>query len=139
MKSSISTTWLNKMSFEVEVSGHKLLIDADENNGGENKGPRPKPLMLAALAGCTAMDVVSILQKMRVEFTDFKVHVDGNLTEEHPKYYDKMHIIYEFTGKNLPLEKLQKAVNLSEERYCGVGAFYKKVIPVTSEIKINEI
>jgi putative redox protein len=75
---------------------------------------------------------------MKVEFTDFKVLVDGNLTEEHPKYYDKMHVIYEFTGKNLPLDKIQKAVNLSEERYCGVGTFYRKVIPITSEIIIKE-
>jgi len=138
MKSQVTSTWLNKMSFEMEVGEHKFMVDADESVGGENKGPRPKPLMLAALAGCTAMDVVAILAKMRVEFIDFKVHVDGELTEEHPKYYKSMHIIYEFTGKDLPLDKLSKAVDLSKERYCGVNAFYSKVIEVTSEIKINE-
>jgi len=138
MKSLVSTTWLDKMSFEVEVSGHKFVIDADESVGGEDKGPRPKPLMLVALAGCTSMDVVSILKKMRIEFDDFKVYVEGDTTDEHPKYYKEMHVIYEFTGKNLPLEKLQNAVNLSEERYCGVSALYKKVIPVTSEIRIIE-
>jgi len=139
MKSEVSTKWIDKMSFEVEVSGHKFIIDADESVGGENKGPRPKPLMLAALAGCTSMDVVSILKKMRIDFVDFKVYVTGELTDEHPKYYKSMHVIYEFTGKNLPLEKLQNAVSLSEERYCGVSALYKKAIPVTSEIVIKDI
>ncbi len=137
-KQSTSTKWLNKMAFETEINGHKIIIDADDSVGGENLGARPKPFMLAALGGCTGMDVVSILKKMRVELDGFNVKVEGDLTEEHPKQYYKMHVIYEFTGKNLPLEKLQKAVNLSEERYCGVSAVYKKVMEVTSEIKIIE-
>jgi putative redox protein len=112
-------------------------LDAAEAVGGGNKGPRPKPLMLAALAGCTGMDVVSILKKMRVELDDLDVTVEGDLTEEHPKQFYKMNVIYEFKGKGLPLEKLKKAVSLSEERYCGVSAFYKKAIEVTSEIKIS--
>lgn len=138
MKNKVTATHNSKMNFKVEVNGHKFFIDADEKVGGENKGPRPKPLMLASLAGCTAMDVISILKKMRVEPDYFNVSVEGELTEEHPKQYNKMHIIYEFKGKDLPLNKLQKAVNLSEERYCGVSALYKKVIPVTSEIRILE-
>lgn len=138
MKNKVTAMHNSKMNFKVEVNGHKFIIDAGEKVGGENKGPRPKPLMLAALAGCTAMDVISILKKMRVEPDYFNVSVEGELTEEHPKQYNKMHIIYEFKGKDLPLNKLQKAVNLSEERYCGVSALYKKVIPVTSEIRILE-
>ncbi len=94
--------------------------------------------MLAALGGCTAMDVISILKKMRVNVENFNVHVEGELTDEHPKQFYKMHVIYEFTGKNLPLDKLQKAVELSEDRYCGVSAVYKKVMELTSEIKIIE-
>ena len=138
MKTKVTATHNSKMNFKVEVNGHKFFIDADEKVGGENKGPRPKPLMLAALAGCTAMDVISILKKMRVEPDYFNVSVEGELTEEHPKQYNKMHIVYEFKGKDLSMNKLQKAVNLSEERYCGVSALYKKVIPVTSEIRILE-
>ena len=94
--------------------------------------------MLTALAGCKGMDVVSILKKLRVELDDFNVYVEGDLTEEHPKKFTQMHVIYEFKGKNLPVEKLQKAVNLSEERYCGVSAMYRKFIGLTSEIKIIE-
>ena len=136
MKSSINLAWKENMSFETEMNGHKIILDADPAVGGENKGPRPKPFMLLALAGCTGMDVISILKKMRVEVESFNVKVEGNLTEEHPKQYDKMHVIYEFKGKNLPMEKIEKAVNLSEERYCGVSAMYKKAIPLTTEIRI---
>ena len=138
MKSSLDITWLQNMSFETEINGHKLIIDADSSVGGENKGPRPKPLMLASLGGCTGMDVVSILKKMRVKLEKFNVKIETELTEEHPKHYYKMHIIYEFTGKDLPLEKLKKAVDLSENRYCGVSAVYNKAVKMSSEIKVFE-
>lgn len=134
----VTAKWLNNMAFEAEANGHKIILDAEPEVGGEDRGPRPKPFMLAALGGCTAMDVISILQKMRVNVENFNVHVEGELTDEHPKQFYKMHVIYEFTGKNLPLDKLQKAVELSEDRYCGVSAVYKKVMELTSEIKIIE-
>lgn len=137
-KESVTTKWLNNMAFESEVNGHKIVIDAAPEVGGENLGPRPKTFMLAALGGCTAMDVVSILKKMRVEVEKFNVIVQGDLTEEFPKHFYKMHVIYEFTGEDLPMDKLQKAISLSEEKYCGVSAVYKKVIELTSEIKIIE-
>jgi len=137
-KELVKVKWLENMAFSAEVNGHEIILDAAEKVGGENRGPRPKPLMLTALAGCTGMDVVSILKKMRVELDDFNVIVEGDLTEEHPKQFTQMHVIYEFTGKNLSAEKLQKAVNLSEDRYCGVSATYRKAIGLTSEIKIIE-
>ena len=133
---SVKVNWLENMAFEAEVNGHKIILDAAEAVGGENRGPRPKPLMLVALAGCTGMDVVSILKKMRVEVEGFNVVVEGDLTEEHPKQFTKMRVIYEFKGKDLPMDKLEKAVNLSEERYCGVSAMYKKAIGITTEIRI---
>jgi putative redox protein len=134
----VSTRWLENMSFESEINGHRVIIDAKEEVGGEDKGPRPKPFMLAALGGCTAMDVVSILKKMRVEIKNLNVIVEGELTEEHPRYFHKMHVIYEVEGENLPMDKIEKAVALSEEKYCGVSAVYKKVIDMTSEIRIKE-
>ena len=137
-KQEVRVNWLENMAFEAEVNGHKIIIDAAPEVGGENRGPRPKPFLLAGLAGCTGMDVVSILKKMRVDFKDFNVIVEGDLTEEHPKQFYKMKVIYEFTGKDLPLDKLEKAVSLSEERYCGVSAMYKKAIELTSEIRIIE-
>ncbi len=126
------------MAFEAEVNGHKLLLDADEKVGGTNKGPRPKPLMLVALAGCTGMDVISILKKMRVEPSKFRVWVEAEQTEEHPKHYTAMKVIYEFWGKNLPLESINKAIGLSEEKYCGVSAAYRKGMTITHEVRINE-
>ncbi len=124
------------MAFKANIGGHEIILDAAETVGGENRGPRPKPLMLTALAGCTGMDVVSILKKMRVDFEDFNVTVEGDLTDEHPKQFYKMNVIYEFKGKDLPLDKLKKAVSLSEERYCGVSASYRKAMEITSEIRI---
>jgi len=139
LKQEVKINWLENMAFEADVNGHKIILDAAVPVGGENRGPRPKPLLLAALAGCTGMDVVSILKKMRIELEDFNVVVEGELTDEHPKQFYKMNVIYEFKGKDLPMEKLKKAVSLSEERYCGVSAMYKKAIEITSEIKIIEI
>ncbi|MCK5739985.1 OsmC family protein [bacterium] len=135
-KTTIDVAWKNKMSFSTFVDGHEIILDADSTVGGEDLGPRPKPFMLVALGGCTGMDVISILKKMRVEVADFHVKVIGELTGEHPKYYHKMHVIYEFTGNNLPMNKLKKAVELSEERYCGVSATYKKALELTSEIQV---
>jgi len=80
--------------------------------------------------------VISILKKMKIVPDEFNVRVDGNVTEEHPKQYESMHIIYEFKGDNLPEDKLIKAIELSQEKYCGVSALYKKAIKVTFEIKM---
>ena len=134
----VSTKWLENMSFELEINGHKLIIDAKEEVGGQDRGPRPKPLMLAALGGCTSMDVISILKKMRVELKSLNVIVEGELSEEHPKRFQKMHVIYEVEGNNLPMDKIEKAVSLSEDTYCGVSAVYKEVMEITSEIRIKE-
>ena len=137
-KEEIQVSWLDKMAFSTEVNGHEMIIDAIPEVGGENRGPRPKPFMLVALGGCTAMDVISILKKMRVEVQGFNVKVEGDLTEEHPKQFHKIHVIYEFKGKDLPMDKLQKAIDLSEERYCGVSPVYKKAMELTSEIRVVE-
>jgi putative redox protein len=138
-KEVVSTRWLENMSFESEINGHKIIIDAEPDVGGEDLGPRPKPFMLAALGGCTAMDVVSILKKMRVDFKSLNVIVEGGLTTEHPRHFHKMHVIYEVEGEDLPLDKIEKAVSLSEEKYCGVSAIYREALDITSEIRIKEL
>lgn len=124
------------MKFDAVVSGHHVVMDALPQVGGNDEGARPKELMLASLAGCTGMDVVSILKKMRVEPAYFNIRVEAEMTEEHPKHYTAMHIIYEFKGENLDIEKLQKAIDLSQERYCGVSFAYRKAMEITSEIVI---
>ena len=135
MKSRIECTWKNEMAFEAEVNGFKIMLDAEPAVGGMNKGPRPKPLTLVSLAGCTGMDVISILKKMRIEPEYFNVAVEGDLTEEHPKYYNKIKVIYELKGTGIDPEKVEKAVNLSRDRYCGVFALLKEGAEITYEIR----
>lgn len=138
MKHRIEVEWRKRMAFQADLFGQMVTMDADPAVGGENGGARPKPLMLAALGGCTGMDVVSILAKMRVVPDDFRMIIEGDVTEEHPKQYTGMHIVYEFRGRDLPRQKLEQAVELSQQTYCGVSAVYKKALPVTYEIRVHE-
>jgi putative redox protein len=126
------------MSFKSTQYGHDIILDADEKVGGTDKGTRPKVLLLTALAGCTGMDIVSILKKMKV--TDYKldISVDGELTEEHPKIYHTITVTFNFTGTELPEDKIKRAVELSETRYCGVSAMLRKAAQITNIIRINE-
>lgn len=126
------------MVFESELDGHKLIMDAPEAAGGKDKGPRPKPLMLSALAGCTGMDVVGMLNKMRVDLKGFNINIEAETTDEVPKHYKKIKVIYEFSGTDLPKDKLEKAVELSREKYCGVSHVYKQVIEMDYEIRVKE-
>jgi putative redox protein len=137
MNNKVDVTWAGNMAFEAAVNGFKLMMDADESVGGKNRGPRPKPLTLASLGGCTAMDVISMLKKMRVEPEYFNIAIDGELTDEHPKYYHKIHLTYIFRGQGLEMEKLEKAVNLSLERYCGVYTLLKQGSEITHSVVIE--
>lgn len=129
--------WKDGMAFEAHLDGHTFTIDADEQFGGRGLGPKPKGLTLTSLAGCTAMDVISILGKMRVTVSNFEVSVAANLAEEHPKKFTSIVITYRFEGEELPLNKLQRAVLLSEERYCGVTATLAPAVTLSSEIFVN--
>ncbi|MEZ5070046.1 MAG: OsmC family protein [Bacteroidales bacterium] len=138
MKEKIKANWLDGLAFEAEVDGHKLYMDSLPEHGGKNTGPRPKPLMMVALAGCTGMDVASILKKMKVEMEAFTVEVEGDISEDHPKRFEGMKVIYKVKGKDIPRDKVEKAVQLSAEKYCGVSANYTKAFPITHEIIIEE-
>jgi putative redox protein len=136
MKDSVNLKLMNDLAFEAAVDGHKIIVDAKPEVGGSDRGPSPKPLMMVALAGCTGIDVASLLKKMRIDVDGFNVKIEGDITEEHPKHFTGMHIIYEFKGKDLPLDKLKRAVELSQDRYCGVTETYRKAMKLTYEIKI---
>lgn len=125
------------MGFDAVVSGHHILMDADEQWGGENKGSRPKQLLLAALAGCSGMDVVSMLAKMHVPDYTFEMDTEGESTSEHPITYHTITIKFMFNGNELPKDKIVKAVKLSTEHYCGVNAMLKKAANVIVKIYIN--
>lgn len=135
MGQKIETSWAGGMAFETILDEHKLLADAAQKVGGEGRGPRPKPLLLFSLAGCTGMDVVSLLKKMRVDIEDFKILISGELTDEHPKYYHKIHLTYQFKGKDINTSKVEKAINLSQDKYCGVSYMLKKAAEITWDIE----
>ena len=136
MQSVIDVKWNGNMIFEANIEDHKIVMDMDEERGGENAGPRPKPLMLASLGGCSGLDVIGILKKMKIRPDYFNMRIEGEQTEELPKRYHKINIIYEFRGDNLPLDKLKRAIELSQDKYCGVSAVYKKSIDISYEISI---
>ena len=116
MKHVITSEWKGNLTFESTIDEHKIINDAPLAAGGDNLGTSPKKLLLVALAGCTGMDVVSILKKMRVNIAKCNISVEADMRDEHPKYYERMHVVYEFTGKDLPMEKLEKVnVPLLEE------------------------
>ena len=128
---NVTTTWKGEMQFEsTNPSGETVLINAGEENGGEGAGLRPKAMMLSALAGCSGLDVASLIEKMKLEVTDFKIETSANLTEEHPKIYDQVTVEYHFYGANLNEAKLQRAVDLSVEKYCGVMEMFRKFAKV---------
>lgn len=136
MKNTIEVKWMGDMAFEAIIQEHRILMDAKEETGGHNQGPRPKPLLMVSLAGCTGMDVISILKKMKVNPVEFNIRVEGGMADDHPKLFTSMHIIYEFRGDDLPLDKLSRAIELSQDKYCGVNASLKKAMPVTWEIRL---
>jgi len=134
MTNKIEVSWKGDMLFESVAPEGSVLIDADDAVGGQGKGLRPKAMMLTSLGGCTAMDVASLLKKMRAEVDDFKVEIEANLTDEHPKYYDKVHVTYHFYGSDFKKDKIEKSVNLSVERYCGVFEMFRQFSNISHEI-----
>lgn len=123
----ITTKWLGNMAFESNnPSGDTLKIDIAKEDGGDSNGFRPKALMLSSVAGCSGLDVTSLMKKMKLEVDEFTIETIANLTDEHPKFYDKVVIEYHFHGSNLKEDKLQKAVDLSVEKYCGVMEMFRQ-------------
>jgi putative redox protein len=137
MNKGTKLKWLGGMAFDAELNNHHFILDAAPKVGGKDKGPRPKGLLLSGLAGCTGMDVVSILKKMKVEDYELELNASADSTEEHPIYFHTIYLEYVFTGIQLPTDKIKKAVNLSETRYCGVSAMLKQAAKIITRIIIN--
>lgn len=133
----LTTRWLDGMAFESELGGHKIVVDAHREVGGLDRGPSPKPLLLVALAGCTGMDVISILKKMRQEVKSFEVRIQAEEADEHPKNYTAVEVTYVLKGSNLAGDKVNKAISLSEERYCGVFATLRPGVKISRRIILN--
>jgi putative redox protein len=119
-------------------SNHWITMDGPENLGGHNAGVRPKELVLIGLAGCTGSDVVSILQKKRINLTDFDINISAQQTEEHPKVFAHVDLEYVFYGKGIQPKDVERAIQLSTETYCGVSAMLKKVMTINHTYRIVE-
>lgn len=132
MNHIVKSNWKSKSIFEHETPGGTL-----QTSMAEDGGLGPKALMLDALLGCTGIDVVSIIQKMRLNVDDITLSAEASLTKEHPKIYENVHVIFHFFGDNLDKEKLEKAVNLSSEKYCGVMEMFRRFAKITIEIRYN--
>jgi len=117
-------------------SGHVVVMDSDPKVGGENTALRPVETMLCALGGCTGMDVISILRKMRTVPTAFRIEIEDARATAHPKVVTRVHLIYRFKG-NIPKENADKAIKLSMERYCPITNTINKVAEVTWESVIE--
>jgi len=118
-------------------SGHQVAMDTKKEVGGSESAATPMELVLQALIGCTAMDVVSILKKMKVDYDLFEVNETHERSQEHPKVYKWIRLTYRFEGTDLDHEKLNKAVKLSMDRYCSVSAMLKKAVDISYEITVN--
>ena len=137
MELESKVVWRDGMAFDAHLDGFSFAIDAAPEFGGKELGPRPKGLLLTALVGCTAMDVVAILNKMRVPVRHFEVRSRGVLTDTHPKKYQDIVVSYHFEGDALPVDRLLRAVELSETRYCGVSATLEESVALSSEVWLN--
>ena len=118
-------------------SNHWITMDGPENFGGSDAGIRPKELLLLSLAGCTASDVVSILQKKRVKLDDFEINISADMTEEHPKVYSKIDLEYVFYGKDIKTKDVERAIELSQTTYCGVTAIFEKAMKINHTYRIE--
>src|SRR6266516_3242826 len=127
------------MRFQVEAgSGHHVTLDAAEHGGGYNEGFRPMEMLLVGLAGCTGMDVISILRKKRQQVTGYEVHVTGVRAEDHPMVFVEITVEHIVSGHHIQPEAVERAIQLSEERYCGAGAMLGKVAHLTHTFRIVE-
>jgi putative redox protein len=129
-----SSIYSDGMAFTTLLNGHPITTDTDITGDGLNKGPRPKALMLLALSGCTGIDVVSILNKMRVKFSDLTIDINAELTDEEAATYYTAHVIYKIKVAETDRAKVEKAVSLSQDKYCGVAAMFRKFCELSKEV-----
>lgn len=119
-------------------SNHWITMDGPENFGGSNAGTRPKELILIGLAGCTAADVISILEKKRIKLADFEIQISAESAESHPKVFTKIHLEFTITGKDIKETDVQRAIELSQTTYCSVTAMLQKSVEITHSYTIKE-
>jgi len=131
--------WVENLKFIGQApSGHSIAMDGPVESGGENSAIKPGEMTLVALGGCTAIDVVSILKKMKVGYDSFEVVVDAEEADDYPRVWTKLHLKYIFKGKNIDESKVKKAIELSQDKYCSVSAMLRESAELTWEYEISE-
>ncbi len=131
--------WVEEVTFMGQAeSGHAVVMDGPPDHGGRNLGPRPMELLLLGMGGCTAFDVVSILRKSRQAITDCVAEIDAERAETDPKVFTKIHVHFIITGKDLAEKLVQRAVELSADKYCSASIMLGKVAVVTHDFEIRE-
>jgi putative redox protein len=136
---TVRATLETGMRFDVETgSGHHVILDAAEHNGGQNSGPQPMEMLLVALASCSGMDIITILRKKRQDITGYELRIHGMRAEEHPKVFLDITLEHIFTGHNIRPEAVERAIELTEERYCGASAMLGKTATIGHTFSIIE-
>lgn len=134
----VKAVWQGGIAFEgINSAGHSVFMDSPIAEGGP-KGPSPMQLLLMALAGCTAMDVISILEKKRQQVTSFEVNVVGDRASEHPKYYEDIELEFVVRGHNIDPQAVERAVELSETKYCSATANLRPTSNIITRIRVEE-
>ncbi len=135
----VQVTWGSGLTFSgTAASGFSVPLGADFSVGGKDDGFRPLELFAIGLAGCTAMDVISILQKKRQTVTQFEVRLHAERADEHPRSFTDVHIEYLVTGDHIEETAVERAIELSETKYCPAQAMLKEAVPITSSYQILE-
>jgi len=136
----VSIKWAGEASFEAETgSGHKITMDGAQEYGGLDKGARPMEMLLVGLGGCTSFDVVLILKRSRQDVRDCVAEISAERAETDPKVFTKIHIKFVLTGKNLDPTRVERAVKLSEEKFCSASIMLGKTAEITHEIEIVQV
>ncbi len=136
-KKKIVLNWMGNFRFEAKTqSGLTVNFDAPSKYGGEDTAPTPMETVLAGLAGCTSFDVVNILKKKRQTITDYSVVVEAERSQEPPAVFTKIHIKYLVKGKDINKDAVERAIQLSYDKYCSVGAMLKKTAEITTSYEI---
>ncbi len=135
MKASV--TWAGGMSFEGKAdSGHTVVMDSSPDFGGEDKGVRPMELMLIGMGGCTSIDVMNILKKARQDVTDCVAEISAERAETEPKVFTKIHVHFKVTGNGLEPKRVERAIQLSAEKYCSASIMLGKTAEITHDFEI---
>ena len=140
MANTAKVTWVEDALFVAEAgSGHTFTMDGSADVGGRNLGARPMEVMLMGMGGCTAIDVVSMLKKQRQDILGVEVSLVGERATEHPMVYSEVKVVYTVRGRKLSRPLVERAVSLSDEKYCSATAMFKKTAKVTHEVVLVEI